>query len=173
MICLLTLAVSIQKCGIHRAAVCRTMITPNGMQRKKMCPKRKKGRDYKKKLSTVSKAVETVPAKSHEIFSFLLFFLSSFVLPLLPPSLSPFFPSFLFFLSFFFILHLWFYTRVILTSENELENVLSSSIFWKRLYTSGTNSSSNFGSNSPVKQSRPGDIFLGNLNFLSIIELFK
>jgi hypothetical protein len=71
------------------------MITPNGMQRKKMCPKRKKGRDYKKKLSTVSKAVETVPAKSHEIFSFLLFFLSSFVLPLLPPSLSPFFPSFL------------------------------------------------------------------------------
>ena len=89
------------------------------------------------------------------------------------PSLSPFFPSFLFFLSFFFILHLWFYTRVILTSENELENVLSSSIFWKRLCTSGTNSSSNFGSNSPVKQSRPGDIFLGSLNFVSIIELFK
>ena len=95
MICLLTLAVSIQKCGIHRAAVCRTMITPNGMQRKKMCPKRKKGRDYKKKLSTVSKAVETVPAKSHEIFSFLLFFLSSFVLPLLTPSLPLSFLSFL------------------------------------------------------------------------------
>lgn len=94
MICLLTLAVSIQKCGIHRAAVCRTMITPNGMQKKKMCPKRKKGRDYKKKLSTVSKAVETVPAKSHETFSFLPFFLRSFPY-LLTPSLSPFFPSFL------------------------------------------------------------------------------
>lgn len=92
MICLLTLAVSIQKCGIHRAAVCRTTITPNGMQRKKMCPKKKKGRDYKKKLSTVSKAVETVPAKSYETFSFLP---SSFSYSL-TPSLSHFLPSFLF-----------------------------------------------------------------------------
>jgi hypothetical protein len=29
------------------------MITPNGMQRKKICPKRRKERNYKKKLSTV------------------------------------------------------------------------------------------------------------------------
>lgn len=72
-LCSRSLAVSIRKCGTRRAATCRALVTPSGRQRKRACPRRRRGRNCRKKSSTVWKAVETVPAKSHETFSFLFF----------------------------------------------------------------------------------------------------
>lgn len=58
------LAISIMKCGTRRAAKYWIVIMIQTGERKVIrCPKRRKGRSYKKKLSIVWKAVETVRAK--------------------------------------------------------------------------------------------------------------
>lgn len=58
------LAVSIMKCGTRRAAKYWIVVMIKTGERKVIsCPKRRKGRSYKKKLSIVWKAVETVRAK--------------------------------------------------------------------------------------------------------------
>lgn len=96
MICLLTfLAVSIQKCGIHRAAVCRTMITLNVCKERKCVQRGRKEETTRRNCQQCNKGCgKSVPAKSHETFSFL----SSF-LPSSPPfTYSP--PPSLSFLSF-------------------------------------------------------------------------
>lgn len=74
MVCSRGLAVSIRKCGTRRAPTCRAFVTPSGRQRRKARPRSRRGRNCRRKSSAVWKAVETVPAKSRETFSFLFFF---------------------------------------------------------------------------------------------------